>query len=360
MYNLTVQLVKKEDVSIDYLLFEDTEAPDLELEMIAMGCKVYKVPKPINAKSLVQCTKGLDVFFAQHNEYDVIHIHTSTKAVLPLYYAKKHGIKLRIMHSHCTGFQTTNKVAIFIGNLLKAPVCRLANDYFACTKIAGDWLFKNFFAKRNVEVKILNNGIIPHKFTFDPLVRQTVRSELNLEDHTVVIGHVGGFRYQKNHPFIIDAFEDYHKFNSDSKLLLVGYGDCMEATKEKVAQKRLENSVVFLGQRIDVNRFYQAFDLFFMPSLYEGLPFVGIEAQAADLPCLFSDTITKKVKILDSIKFLSLSLPLHEWTKTIQSMVKKKKRRNVVKELTDAGYNIENEAEKLYQYYKRQINTLNK
>ena len=356
LYNLTVELTKKADVQIDYLLFEDIPAPNYEQDMISMGCNIFKVPKPTNLSSFFKCCNGLNVFFRKNNKYDVIHAHTSTKAVLPLYYAWKYGIKLRIEHSHCTSFQTTNPIALFIGNLLKAPVCRLANDYFACTELAGDWLFDNPFARKDVKVKVLNNAIPLSKYQYDPVIRKQLRNELGIDDETTVIGNVGRFMRQKNHKFLIDVFCDYHKrINNKSKLVLVGRGDLIDNIKEQVKLLDIEDSVLFTGLRKDVDRFYQIFDLFLMPSLFEGLPFVGIEAQTSGLPCLFSDTITSKVKVLGKTRFLSLDDPASEWAENIEQMLLNDIRGDVSEELSAAGYNIEIESEKLYNYYKGKI-----
>ena len=135
---------------------------------------------------------------------------------------------------------------------------------------------------------MLNNGIIFDKFVYNVEERQKIREKLNLNQSTKVIGNIGRFSTQKNHVFMIRLFDAFHKLVPDSKLLLVGVGELMDATKKHVEKLGLTDAVIFAGFRNDTYRFYQAFDLFLMPSLYEGLPFVGIEAQTSGLPLKIS------------------------------------------------------------------------
>lgn len=356
LLNLTIQLKKIDPtIQIDYLNFHDGNDYELEDVMREMGCGVYKVIMP-HSNTLPKTLKGLDEFFKKHNDYDIIHAHCSSKGVLPLYYAKKYGIKHRFVHSHNTKFQTHNPGTILIGNILKAPLCRIATDYFACGDLAGKWLFDNIFAKKNIKVKVLNNGIIFDKFVYNPSEREKIRAELGINKATKVVGNIGRFTTQKNHVFMIKLFEAYHRLVPDSKLLLVGVGELMEQTKKQVEDLGIADSVIFAGFRNDTYRFYQAIDLFLMPSLYEGLPFVGIEAQTAGLPCLFSDTITKEVAVLESSKFESLNSTPELWAEKMKTLIDENTRKDTSAEMSAAGYNIEYEAKKLYDYYKITIN----
>lgn len=355
LLNLTIQLQKIDSqIHIDFLNFDDGNDYELEEVMRGMGCGVYKVIMP-HANTLIKTLNGLNAFFKEHHDYDIIHAHCSSKGVLPLYYAKKYGIKHRFVHSHNTKFQSQNLGTIFVGNLLKAPLCRIATDYFACGELAGKWLFDNPFAKKNIKVKVLNNGIIFDKFLYNPEERQNIRTELGISETTKVIGNIGRFTTQKNHVFMILLFDAYHKQVPDSKLVLVGVGELMDNAKEQVKKLGIADSVIFAGFRNDTYRFYQAFDLFLMPSLYEGLPFVGIEAQTSGLPCLFSDTVTKEVAVLESSQFESLNTPPHVWAEKMNDLINNTNRINTSAEMSAAGYNIELETQKLYDYYKATI-----
>lgn len=225
-----------------------------------------------------------------------------------------------------------------------------ATDYMCCSELAGRWLFGNKeYDKGNVY--LLNNAIDLDKFKYDEEKRKEKRKELNIEDSTLVIGHVGRFVEQKNHRFLIDIFNEVHKQKENSILLLAGQGPLMEEMKEKVKILGIEDSVKFLGQRNDINELYQAFDVFCLPSLYEGLPVVGVEAQATGLLCIFSDDMTKEIKVLDTTEFLSLKQSAEEWTYTILKKSKSFKRKDTQKEITDKNFNIKNEIKKLEREY---------
>lgn len=352
LLNLTIQL-KNKGVSIDYLLFDDGKEYELEKVMKDMGCGIYKVPMP-HINTIIKCLCGLNSFFRSHHDYDLIHAHSSSKAVLPLYYAKKYHIKIRIAHSHNTKFQSHNPFTIMVGDFLKIPLCRISTDYFACSELAGKWLFNNVFAKK-IHIYILNNGIVLEDFLYDKNIRRNIRKELGIEDEAIVIGNIGRFTIQKNHSQLLDIFSAYNRLNKKSYLILVGVGELMPIIEKKVYDMGLKELVKFAGFRTDTSRFYQAFDLFLMPSLYEGLPFVGIEAQASGLPCLFSDTVTREVKVLDSTDFMPLTAPSIKWAEKIDRILKESIRNDTYDKMSNSGYNIVLEAERLYQYYRNRI-----
>ena len=266
-----------------------------------------------------------------------------------MFAAKCAGVPTRIAHSHSTTNKKEKKK-----NLLKQvlrPFSKLfATDYMCCSELAGRWLFGNKeYDKGNVY--LLNNAIDLDKFKYDEKVRKEKRKELNISDDTLVIGHVGRFVEQKNHRFLIDIFNEVHKQKEDSILLLAGQGPLMEEMQEKVKALGIENSVKFLGQRNDINELYQAFDVFLLPSLYEGLPVVGVEAQATGLLCVLSDDMTKETKILQSTQFLSLNHKASEWAKIILYKCRLDCCKDIFKEMSESGFNINVEANNLEKKY---------
>lgn len=336
--------IDKNKVQLDFICDEDsTNIPYEEIER--MGGKVIIIPsysKPFKYhKALKRVLK--------EGNYKIIHSNINTLSVFSLFAAKCAGVPVRIAHSHSTTNKKEKKK-----NLMKQilrPFSKVfATDYMCCSELAGRWLFGNKeYDKGNVY--LLNNAIDLDKFKYNESLRKKKRKELGIKDDTLVIGHIGRFVAQKNHDFLIDIFNEIHKKNNNSILLLAGQGPLMEDIKNKVKELNLEDSVKFLGQRNDANELYQAFDVFLLPSLYEGLPVVGVEAQAAGLLCYLSDDMTKETKVLDITKFMSLNNPPKEWADNILDDVKKYKRIDTSKEMTAKNFNIKEEAKKLEEYY---------
>lgn len=336
--------IDRNKVQLDFICDEDsTNIPYEEIEK--MGGKVIIIPsysKPFKYhKELKKVLK--------EGNYKIIHSNINTLSVFSLFAAKCAGVPVRIAHSHSTTNKKEKKK-----NLMKQilrPFSKVfATDYMCCSELAGRWLFGNKeYDKGNVY--LLNNAIDLDKFKYNESLRKKKRKELSIKDNTLVIGHIGRFVAQKNHDFLIGIFNEIHKKNNNSILLLAGQGPLMGDIKNKVKELNLEDSVKFLGQRNDANELYQAFDVFLLPSLYEGLPVVGVEAQAAGLLCYLSDDMTKETKVLDITKFMSLNNTPEEWADNILDDVKKYKRIDTSKEMTAKNFNIKEEAKKLEEYY---------
>lgn len=336
--------IDRNKIQFTFVCDEDsTDIPYEEIEKL--GGKIIIVPpysKPFKYHSALKKT-------LKEDDYKIIHSHISTMSVFSLFAAKCAGVPVRIAHSHSTTNKKEKKK-----NLMKQvlrPFSKVfATDYMCCSELAGRWLFGNKeYDKGNVY--LLNNAIDLDKFKYNESLRKKKRKELGIKDNTLVIGHIGRFVAQKNHDFLIDIFDEIHKKNNNSILLLAGQGPLMEDIKNKVKKLNLDDNVKFLGQRNDANELYQAFDVFLLPSLYEGLPVVGVEAQAAGLLCYLSDDMTKETKVLDITKFMSLNNTPKEWADNILDDVKKYKRIDTFKEMTAKNFNIKEEAKKLEDYY---------
>ena len=336
--------IDRNKIQFDFICDNDsTNIPYQEIE--ELGGKVILIPP---YQKIFDYQKELKKVLKEGN-YKIIHSHINTLSIFPLRIAKKVGIPVRIAHSH----STTNKKE-WKKNLLKQtlrPFSKVyATDYFACSEHAGRWLFGNKTFDKG-KVFILNNAIDLDKFKYDENVRKEMRKELNISDDTLVIGHIGRFVEQKNHRFLIDIFNELHKQNDNSILLLIGQGPLMEEIKQKVNSLNLTDSVKFLGQRDDVNKLYQAMDVFVLPSLYEGLPVVGVEAQAAGLLCILSSDMTKETKILNSTIFINLYSDPKEWVDIILKNKDECKTRNKIMEISQFGFDINKETLKLENKY---------
>lgn len=284
----------------------------------------------------------------KENQYDIVHSHENTLSVFPLRAAKKANIKVRIAHSHSTTNKKERKKDL-LKQILRPFSKVYATDYFCCTEHAGRWLFGNKeFDKGNVY--IMNNAIDVEKFSFNERARKLKRQELNIADNAFVIGHIGRFVEQKNHSLIIDIFNELHKEDENTVLLLIGQGPLLEQIKEKVKELSLDDCVMFLGQRDDVNLLYQGMDCFLFPSLYEGLGMTLIEAQCSGLPCIASKEVPEIAKIIDSTCFIDLNEDLKTWKDNI---IKSKyyQRKSYLEQLERNGYDISRECKKLENIY---------
>ena len=256
--------IDRNRIQFHFLCDEDsTDIPYEEIEKL--GGKVIVIPP---YQKLFKYQKELYRIFKENN-YKIIHSHINALSVFPLRIAKKAGVPIRIAHSHSTSNKKEWKKNIL--KMILRPFSKLyANNYFACTEYAGKWLFGKKVVERK-ELNVINHAIDFKKFEFNENTREELRKELGIKEDVLVIGHVGRFMKQKNHEFLIDVFEKAIKQDDNIYLILVGQGPLEDKIKEMAKEKGIENKILFLGQRNDVNKLYQAMDIFVLPSLYEGL-----------------------------------------------------------------------------------------
>ena len=285
----------------------------------------------------------------KQGNYDVVHIHSGSIFALAVssFAAKICKVKRIIVHSHATG--TAGGLKHKLIKALSVPIFFFCpTDFFACSKAAGKWKYPKSIANRKLQ--IIKNGIDLDLFRIDDSKRSEYRKRFNFSDKDLVIGHVGRFAEEKNHVFIIDIFKELHKKDNKYKLLLVGDGELKESIQARVAKAGLTDSVIFTGSVNNVQDYMQAMDLFILPSLFEGLGIVGIEAQACGLPCIFSTGVPDEAKLTDNVEFVSLE-DKDEWINTIERMISLPKSDNT-EQIRAAGYDIKETAKKLEGIYK--------
>ncbi len=338
--------IDRNKVQFDFICDDDsTRIPKEEIEKL--GGKVILIPP---YQKVFKYHKELKKVLTEGN-YKIVHSHINALSVFSLWAAKSAKVPVRIAHSHSTSNKKEWKKTL-LKNILRPFSKIFATDYFCCSELAGRWLFGNKTYDQG-KVYLLNNAIDVDKFKYDEKIRKEKRKELKIKDKDLVIGHIGRFVQQKNHSFLIDIFNEVHKQNKNTILLLAGEGPLKEEIENKVKELGKEKTVMFLGQRNDANELYQAMDVFLLPSLYEGLPVVGVEAQAAGLPCFFSTDMTKETKVLQTTKFISLTQTSQYWSKTILTEFKNYTRNDTEKEITANSFNIKIEATKLEQQYNK-------
>jgi glycosyltransferase EpsF len=308
-------------IQFDYVIHEDSPArlPD---DILDMGCRVHMVP---SYKHLPSYIKSLESVF-RDGKYEVVHSHMNAMSVFSLYAAKRAGVPVRIAHSHSTA-GNGEPIRNLAKNALRPFSKMYATDLFACSEHAGRWLFGHSAFDAG-KVKIIRNAIDSRKFKFDEAIRSRVRRDLGLEGK-LVIGHVGRFTLQKNHMFLLDVFFEVKKRNDKSVLILIGGGNLLNEIKERARKLGLEDSSQFLLMREDVNDLYQAMDVFILPSCYEGLGLVGVEAQCAGLPCLFSSNVPKEVNSGGNVTFLDLKIGAKIWSEYVLKLSENHNRQSV-------------------------------
>lgn len=346
-----IKHMDRNKVQIDFLLLDDGNKYEMEDDLKELGCNIYKLKGMWINKitDFFKYGKMLDEFFSKNNDYKVVHLHSSSKNYLVLKYAKKYNIKVRIAHSHNIDFQTKNVLKKFMGDFLKIPLRIYATDYFACSEIAGEWLFGKKIVKSD-KFKVVHNAVDLEKFKFNNEIREKIRKELNVDSDTLLIGHVGRFTQQKNHDFLIDIFNEIHKKNQNIKLLLIGTGIKENDIKEKVKNLNLQDSVIFEGFKTNVAEYMFAMDIFLFPSKFEGLGLVLIEAQATGLPCYTSkDVVPTEAKVSNLLEYISLADSSVEWAKII--LTNTNKRLDCSDSIKVANYDILQTSNFLYKFY---------
>lgn len=338
--------IDRNKIQFDFLC-NKADIGEYEEEIISLGGRIYRTPG-LNPFKYWKYLAYMDKLFIDHPEWKIIHAHNDAFVAYSLFAAKRNNIPVRISHVHCASFPRSYKLPLALFCREMIPYC--CTKKWACGRKAGEF----YYGKKVIDdpqFHIHNNAIDINKYLFNKNRRERIREKYNLKD-CLVIGHVGRFDYQKNHEFLINVFADIIKKDPSTRLILLGDGHFKERIIAKVKSLCLENYVIFTGSVSNTNDFYQAFDVFVMPSRWEGLPVTSIEAQASDLPCVFSDTITDEVNILPTNQFLSLKLPISEWSnKILNAIYNHTSRVDRYKEITNAGYNIDVQVKKLVDIY---------
>lgn len=333
----------REEVHFDFLIYDFYKEGILEKPLEELGAKIYKIPSRQSDKN--RCDSMMKKIICE-GQYDTVHSHRGPQGYYFLSCAKKCGVKKRIIHSHLAQPNPTAIRRIKNAILLQADKW-VATDLFACGLDAGIAMWGKHDVD-NGKVHIMTNAIDADKFTFSDSVRQRKRKELGLANE-FTIGIVGRIEEQKNYPFLIDVFLEVLKEEPNAVLLIAGRGTEEEKIKCLAQEKKVEENILFLGIRSDVPELLNAFDVFVLPSLFEGLPVVLVEAQASGLPEVVSDTITTEMAVTDLISYMPLRNPT-AWSKKILSC-KSEKRERYSKIVGDSGYGICTQAKNMERYY---------
>ncbi len=339
---------RQTDIHIDLLVYPDSE-PEMIQRAKELGAQVFFMPK-LSIKNLLKYLKFIKNFFQTH-PYDIVHSHFNQVDMLIFPVARKHGVKICISHSHNTKL-SDNCLKAVRNRLLCWNIAGNGDILAACSEKAGLALYGNSFTKSNKKL-LIHNGVNINKFSFNPLYRDEIRQAFGITPDDILLGHIGSFKIQKNQTYLIQIFSQLCHISSRYKLLLVGDGETRTEVQSQANRAGISDKVIFAGVRTDIPKILSAIDLFLLPSLYEGLPVIGIEAQAAGLECLFADTITREVN-LTNVKFLALDPDPQNW---VNAIIKSEVRHHAeyAQQLIERGYSIEQESQKLKELYQKLV-----
>lgn len=339
--------IDRTKIQFDFVVQSDEEF-EFNNEIRALGGKIYKVtPLHINRKKF---SNELYNILISNPQYKTIQVHQNYLNIIPLIVSKKAGVKNRISHSH-SNYKATSIYKCFQRFIFRNIISLYATKYFACSSSAGIWLHGNKFLNNNKSF-IMNNAINMEKFRFDNVSRKRIRKELDIDNKYVFI-HVGMFGEAKNHNYLIEIFYEISQYNSEVTLLLLGEGENKEKIHELVKEKGIEDKVIFLGKKNNVNEYFSAADSLIFPSKNEGLPVVVVEAQVNGIKCYVSkEAVPNEIDITNNIKFISIHKNPKYWADNIINEIDfdNERKNNVI--IKNNGYDISIQAKRLQNYYE--------
>ena len=345
--------IDRKRIQFDFICDSDSNAIP-EYEIAILGGRVYKISPYQKVFSHVHDIQQI----CKENRYKIVHAYNNTLNVFAMYAAITAKVPVRINESLSMGHRNDKKT--IIKKILRPFTKCFSTHFLSCGKECGEWQFgKKFFksGKVNVFKTVINTDFN----AFRQEVRNATRAEYGWEDK-IVLGFIGRFTAQKNPLFLLDVFYEIVKLNHNAVLCLIGDGELRERMLNKIELLHLNDNVVYLGRREDIQKFYNAMDGFLLPSLFEGLPVVGLEAESCGLPVFFSNEISREASACELGHFIGLNVSAEEWAEYILNVVTENMpvRRDRSRDVAAAGFDSANEAIRLQDYYLDVLELLNK
>lgn len=340
--------IDSDDIRFDFVSL-NRELTGFEKNFTEKGSEIYfAVPQ---RKSIIRNIRDINRAMRMQ-KYDAVHCHQDFLGYIAMILAWCNGIKVRIIHAHNANRKENIKQKIR-HKIFGRITALFATDIWGCSKNALLWNFgEKVCNKKNGTV--INNAIEAERYKYDSDIRQKTREKLGITEECKVIGNVARFTVQKNMEFLIEIFEELYKMDLSYRLMLVGDGELFDKIMKMVEDKGLSDSVLALGSRTDVNELMQAMDLFVLPSAWEGLGIVFVEAQCSNLFCFASDAVPQEVNLTGNVEYISLKKTAREWAEEILK-AEFKERADNTDVVTQKGYDIRKESENLVKLYHRLV-----
>lgn len=341
-YLLKMNQYMSDDTVFDYVIEQDSCLHEVSVKK--RNGKIYYVA-PRKSHPIQNVRDNIKLLKELKDDVGAVYFNLSSLSwIAPIKIALKMGYPV-FVHSHNAEFIAANSGIVYriVNAINKRALDRLSITRLTCSKPATEFMFM-----KSDNVTMIYNAINTDNFAFNLETRAKIRQDLGIGNE-FIIGFVGRLSYQKNPMYLTEILKEVAYERKNVKMMIVGDGDMRDDLVARIMKLGLENHTVFLGNQTNVNELMQAMDVFVLPSLHEGLPYVGIEAQTTGLQCLFADTVTTEVNITGNVQFLPLSESAEEWKKAIINCIDKKQddRRHWANYMKETNFNIENEAKRL-------------
>ena len=338
----------RDRLQVDFLVHGDGKG-DYDDEVLGLGGRIFSVPR--RGMHPARNARAVEDFLRAH-PYKLVHAHMDAGNYVPLKIAKRLGIPVRISHSHNTQYPTTDPLRLAWDKYQRNRIPAQATHLFACSTEAARWLYGEDWLP---QTRIVHNAIDPDVFAYNKATRERVRRDLGLAQDDIALGHIGRFVDQKNHGFVLRMFAQLYERDPRYKLVLLGEGEKLSEMRQLAAELGIADAARFVGSTPRANEYYSAFDIFILPSLYEGLPVVAVEAQANGLPCLFSEGVPRESGIAGETQFVAVDRAdsAEQWAHAIRALGRPDRNARAAEDLARAGYAIAPAAEELQGIYER-------
>lgn len=338
-------------IQFDFLLPHNAGEMAYEEEVVEMGGRVFRIMYG-ERESFAKARQSFLQYFRENPEVKAVHLHSNYPYAFPLKMAKKAGVPVRILHAHNSAILFNNekgiksKIKKLRNYIVYKQVDKYPTIYFSCSDLASKSTFRD---NKYVWIK---NGIDLEQFKYNENIRKELRNLHNIDEEDKVLGFVGRLCERKNTLFALEIFKEYVRLNPNAKMIFAGDGEQREELEEKIAEYELRDKVIILGMISDVHKWYQVFDILLLPSLFEGFPVVLVEGQAAGLPCIVSDTVTKQVGVTDLLTYKSNNAPPEQWAKKIENILLTDRKRLEYKgKMYEEGFDVKSMVNEVVKYY---------